>query len=54
MYIEHTPQGYNIMGVPQELLADIIGALREFYPLEDCPKIQTFVDKAEHELKIKI
>ena len=50
MYIEHTPQGYNVMGVPPELLEEIIMALREFYPLDECPKVQQFVDKAEKEL----
>jgi hypothetical protein len=50
MYIEHTPQGYNIMGVSPELLDDIIMALREYYQLDDFPKIQKFVEKAEKEL----
>jgi hypothetical protein len=54
MYIEHTPQGYNIMDASPVVLTCIIEALREYYPLEDCPKIQDFVVKAEHELKNKI
>jgi hypothetical protein len=50
MYIEHTPQGYNMMGLSPELLEEIILALRDTYPLEECPKIKELVDKAEYEI----
>ena len=51
MYIEHTPQGYNIMGMSSELLEEIVFALRETYPLEDCPTVCQLVAEAEKELK---
>ena len=55
MYIEHTPQGYNVMGLSPEQLEEIIQALRDFYPLDECPELQKLVSKVEYELtKTKI
>jgi hypothetical protein len=51
MYIEHTPQGYNIMGVSIALLSEIIWALLDTHPVDELPEIRKFIDEAEQELK---
>jgi hypothetical protein len=49
MYVEYTPQGFNMMNVSPELLDEIILALRECYLLSECPTIQRFIAEAEKE-----
>jgi hypothetical protein len=50
MYIEYTSQGFNIIGLSQELLSEIIRALR-FSWSEKKPDVQELIDKVEEELK---
>ena len=56
MYIEHTPQGYNVMGVSPELLEDIINLFKLLFPIsykKNNKDAESFVQMAENELNTK-
>ena len=55
MYIEHTPQGYNIMGVSPELLKEIINLFKLLFPMsyKKNKEAESFVQMAENELNTK-
>jgi hypothetical protein len=50
MYIEHTPQGFNIIGLSAETLTEIIRAFRHSCRPEEHTECCLLVQEAEKEL----
>jgi hypothetical protein len=50
MYIEYTPQGFNIIGLSAETLTEIIRAFRRSCLPEEHPEFSLLVQEAEKEL----
>jgi hypothetical protein len=50
MYIEYTPQGFNIIGLSAETLAEIIRAFRSIRRQEQRPEVRRLLTEAETEL----